>query len=377
MHFTLHLTDRCNMRCTYCYASHGCGVMSGDTARLACDMAIASAVKSGRSVGIVFFGGEPLLCRELIYDTVEYAQSRASEAGVSVYFKITTNGTLLDSEFIGYAASHRMFVALSHDGVRQAHDISRVFADGSGSFDALEEKIPLLLGRLPYSPALMTVTPENVRHFADGVEYLYSRGFRYIITSPDYSASWDDDSMLELRRQYKRLAEFYLTHTLAEDKFYLSPFEVKLASHIRGDAYRHERCELGRHQLSVAWDGGIYPCVQFVGHDEYRIGDVVHGIDEDKRIALYNKNEETKPECEGCMVRQRCNSHCGCLNLQTTGSIGHVSPVLCEHERMLIPIADRLAETLFRRRSAMFIQKHYNDMFPLMSLIEDKIRIMK
>jgi len=244
---------------------------------------------------------------------------------------------------------------------------------GEGTFDLLEDKLTLLLSHLPYSPVLMTVTPDNAVYFADGAEYLYSKGFRYIITSPDYSGAWDDASMMELRRQYKRLAEFYLAHTLAEDKFYLSPFEVKLASHIRGDSYRHERCELGRRQLSVSPDGGIYPCVQFVGHDEYRIGDVYNGIDEAKRRAMYNASEETKEECKGCNAAPRCNYDCGCLNLQTTGSINHVSPVLCEHERMLIPIADRLAETLFRRRSGMFLQKHYNDMFPLLSLIEDTL----
>nr|MBQ4319831.1 SPASM domain-containing protein [Clostridia bacterium] len=375
MHVTLHLTDRCNMRCRYCYSHHGTSTMSAETARKACDMAISTS--GGKPVGVIFFGGEPLLCRDLIYETVEYAESRSKTSGVPVYFKITTNGTLLDSEFVGYACAHRMFIAFSHDGVREAHDACRVFADGSGSYDILEEKMGMLLSRMPSSPALMTVTPETARYFADGVKYLFSCGFRYIITSPDYSGAWDDASMMELKRQYRRLAEFYLERTLAEDKFYLSPFEVKMSSHIRGTAYRHERCELGRRQLSVAPDGGLYPCVQFVGHDEYRIGDAESGIDESRRQMLYERSEEIKPECKDCSAVNRCNSHCGCLNLQTTGSIDSVSPVLCEHERMLIPIADHLAETLYRRRSAMFIQKHYNDMFPVISLIEDRKTILK
>ena len=37
-----------------------------------------------------------------------------------------------------------------------------------------------------------------------------------------------------------------------------------------------------------------------------------------------------------------------------------------------MPIADRLAEELYNKRSEMFIQKHYNDLFPLVSLVEDK-----
>jgi len=370
MHFTLHLTDRCNLRCKYCYVSKGSDVMSAETARRACEMAFDTS--GGKSVGIVFFGGEPLLCRELIYRTVSYAEEQSKRRGIPVYFKITTNGTLLDEEFVSYAAAHRMFIALSHDGVKTAHDGCRVCPDGSGSYDILEEKIPLLLKYLPSSPVLMTVTPKTAPYFALGVEHLYSAGFRYIVTSPDYSAPWSDGDIMELRRQYRHLAQFYLEHTLNEDKFYLSPFEVKLSSHIHGVNYRHERCELGRRQVSVAPDGGIYPCVQFVGHEEYRIGDVRTGIDEQKRNSLYELSESDKPECEGCVLKERCSSHCGCLNLQTTGSVNRVSPVLCEHERMLVPIADRLAETLYRRRSPMFIQKQYNGMFPLISMIEDR-----
>nr|MBQ4320043.1 SPASM domain-containing protein [Clostridia bacterium] len=352
------------------YVSQNTNVMTAETARRACDLAFETS--GGKPVGIVFFGGEPLLCRDLIYRTVSYAEEASKKRGIPVYFKITTNGTLLDEEFVTYAKQHRMFIAISHDGVKAAHDGCRVYADGSGSYDILEEKIRLLLRHLPYSPVLMTVTPKTAPYFALGVEYLYSVGFRYIVTSPDYSARWSDGDMTELRRQYRHLAQFYLEHTLKEDKFYLSPFEVKLSSHIHGENYRHERCELGKKQLSVAPDGGLYPCVQFVGHDEYRIGDVFGGVDEEKRNALYELSEAVKPECEGCVLSERCNSRCGCLNLQTTGSVTGVSPVLCEHERMLIPIADRLAETLYRRRSAMFIQKQYNGMFPMISLIEDR-----
>jgi uncharacterized protein len=40
---------------------------------------------------------------------------------------------------------------------------------------------------------------------------------------------------------------------------------------------------------------------------------------------------------------------------------------------MLLPIADALAEDLYRKRSAVFVQKQYNDMFPLLSLAEDRL----
>jgi uncharacterized protein len=112
--------------------------------------------------------------------------------------------------------------------------------------------------------------------------------------------------------------------------------------------------------------------VQFVGDGEYCIGDVHSGIDEARRLGLYNLNEQDKETCRDCAVKNRCNHHCACLNKQATGDLRKVSPVLCAHERILLPIADTLAEELYKKRSAMFIQKQYNDMYPLLSLVEDK-----
>ena len=40
-------------------------------------------------------------------------------------------------------------------------------------------------------------------------------------------------------------------------------------------------------------------------------------------------------------------------------------------ERALIPVADKLGQRLYERKAPMFIQKHYNTMYPVLSLIDD------
>ena len=69
--------------------------------------------------------------------------------------------------------------------------------------------------------------------------------------------------------------------------------------------------------------------------------------------------------------RARCNNTCGCLNWQATGTINQVSPVLCRYEQMMMPIADRVAERLYRKRDPIFLHKHYNAAYPILSLLED------
>ena len=357
MHYTLHLTANCNMRCHYCYVSPTSVTMTPETARAAVD----SAVKRGhKSIGLIFFGGEPLIYRELIIDIINYTKTYA-DRGIKFYYKMTTNGLLLDEKFMDIAIKEKMYIALSIDGIDKAHNAHRISSDGGPTHEKVEGAAKLLLKSHANAPALMTVNPDTVQYYNESVEYLYALGFQYLICSLNYDAEWDKLALKELKHQYELLADFYYKNTLAENKFYLSPFEVKISSHVHNKTYCHERCELGKWQVSVGPDGTIYPCVQFVGEEKYSIGDVFNGIDEVKRENLFDQNETEKPGCDICNIRARCNHYCACLNKQSTGSINMVSPILCAHERIILPIADKVAERLYETRNTTFLQKHYND----------------
>jgi uncharacterized protein len=347
--------------------------MNDPKAKTDSDMTLATAkatvdlAGNAKRAGIIFFGGEPLLLKDLIYDTVAYARSKEKQGSKCRYFfKITTNGLLLDDEFIDYAKKENMFIAISIDGAKQAHDLHR-----NNSYDKVKAAAKKLLAVKPYSPVLMTIRPDTLSMFADGVKNLFELGFSYVIPSLDYASEWEEEHLPELTRQYELLAKLYIEKTLREDKFYFSPFDVKISSHINNKTYCHERCELGLRQLSVGADGVLYPCVQFVGDDEFSMGNVFDGIDEERRQFLYSRNEEEKPGCAQCVIRARCNHYCACLNRQATGSIDEISPMLCAHERIVLPIADKIAERLYKE-SPLFVQKHYNDFYTLASLVEDR-----
>ena len=370
MHLTLHITNKCNLRCTYCYVAKGEKTMAKKTAFAAVDLAASEK----KPCGLIFFGGEPLIERELIYDIVAYSQKIKKETGQVFYYKMTTNGTLLDEEFLKFSRGINMMVGFSHDGHMQ--DDCRLFGNGEGTAEILAEKIPLLLQYQPYAIAMCTVNPETAQKLSSSVEWLFDRGFRYITISPNYdkSANWDKKTLGLLKAEYKKLAELYIKWTKANMKFYLSCFEMKILSHLRGEKYCEDRCQLGKKQLSVAPDGKLYPCVQFVGDPEYEMGDVFFGIDGEKRKAIEIKGSEVSPVCESCAIKLRCNHTCGCLNRQATGSISDISPVQCAHERMLLPIADSIAEKLYKDRNALFIHKQYNEFYPIISLVEDKTK---
>jgi uncharacterized protein len=289
------------------------------------------------------------------------------------HFKCTTNGVLLDEEFLEFAVASDLLVAMSFDGVREAHDRHRRLADGGPSYDLLLERLKLLLAVRPYASVLMVVNPDTAQYLPESCELLLDLGARYLIVSLNFAADWREEDYRTLEKAYRRLGRLYVKWTRARRKFYLSPFEVKLSSHINCDTYRKERCELGRRQLSVDAEGRLYPCVQFTRGPaaDWCVGTVGQGIDEAARQRIHDASEEEKAVCRECAIKARCNNTCGCLNWQTTGSLNEISPVLCRHEQMLMPIADRVGGVLFKKRDPLFLHKHYNAAYPVLSLIED------
>ena len=372
MHLTLHLTPACNMRCDYCYAPPQDGApMRFEVARQALEL--GARLNTG-SCGIVFFGGEPLLYKELMAQIVECARELERYQAGRFHFKVTTNGTLLDEAFLEFALRQDVLIAMSFDGVPAAQDAHRRLASGMPSAAVLLPKLRLLLAARPYASVLMVVNPDTARHLTDSVSFLLDEGARYVIVSLNYAAPWREEDFDVLRQQYERLGDLYVQWTEQGRKFYLSPFEVKLSSHINQHCYRKERCELARRQLSVNPAGYLYPCVQFVRAgpaSRWCIGQVQHGIDETARTRIHDESEAEKAFCRDCAVQARCNNSCGCLNWQTTGAINGVSPVLCRHEQMLLPIADRVGRRLYKERNPLFLHKHYNAAYPVLSLLED------
>ena len=67
-----------------------------------------------------------------------------------------------------------------------------------------------------------------------------------------------------------------------------------------------------------------------------------------------------KSPCGDCSYNDgRCANECACEHYSATGRIDTPAPALCEHERVMVPIADRVGNTLWRERNPVFMQKLY------------------
>ncbi len=349
MNFTLHLTESCNMDCIYCVHEKQKRRMSEEILYAACELAFSK----GKTAGLCFFGGEPLLEKELICKALDYCRSLSQKTGIPFQCKMTTNGTLLDEAFLRRAKLADMTIGMSFDGLAQT--ISRPYADGSSSLPDAKRAAKLLLRELPHSYAMLTLAPQAVGKFADSVEYLYDLGFRRITATPAYGkrALWTEEQLEMLEDELIAVSAFYAECFRKGEHFYFSPFDAKIRQCITGQNPA-DRCHLGQRQMPVNVDGKIYACTQFIGDEDFCMGDVFHGLDMQKQTAIASRVHVLPEECRECDLRERCTNSCGCLNRLETGDEAEVSPMQCAYERTLIRIADTMADHLYEEDPEKF-----------------------
>ena len=158
----------------------------------------------GRSCGIVFFGGEPLLAPDVIQSTVAHARFLEGQGAARFHFKITTNGLLLDETFLDFAVANDILVAMSFDGVREAHDRHRRLPNGA-PHRRPRPATPPAARPAPYSSVMLVVNPDTAPHLADSVRYLLDVGARYLIVSLNYAAEWSEEHFAVLEDSTARL----------------------------------------------------------------------------------------------------------------------------------------------------------------------------
>ena len=353
MNFTLHLTANCNFACEYCYEKHSLKSMDERTALAACELLFSYGhLKNGFS----FFGGEPMLSRGIIELVTEYCAEKSAAFGGEMRYRMTTNGILLDESFMKLANGRRIEVALSHDGSLQ--DEQRRDRAGRGTAERLEPAIDLLLKYQPNAIAMLTVAQRNAGRLAEAAIWLYERGFSNVNSAIDMrpSVPWTDADIEALAEQYGKLAEYCAARYDSERPLHFLNFESKIAAYL--DDRPCIECRLGYKQPSVAPDGLIYPCNQFLNKPEYAMGNVFDGIDKAAQRRIYEASCAPEYTCRGCALEKRCRHHCACLNHSMTGDMHEVPPVQCAHEQALIRAADRMAELLYERKSPRFMRAY-------------------
>lgn len=357
MNYTLYLTEKCNLNCKYCFEKQkGEKELTFDDIKTIMDREVKFGSKS---CVLTFFGGEPLLKKDLIFDIVNYANKLEKENKIKFKYSITTNGTLIDEKFLKLAKENDFLIGYSLDGNKETQNKNRINYNGDGTYDIVFENAQKLLKSVKKVVAMPVITKNNYMDMTKNVEHLFEIGFKAINCAFDYTANWQDEDLPILKNEYLKLADMYYERLKKGEKIYLQPFDNKISDYIK-EQDCNEKCMLGLKHVEVSSGKKIYPCTQFVGREEYEIGNIETGIDNSKRKNLIKKLQTDENDiCKECKIKKRCKHTCGCLNILTTENPTEVSPLTCENERMIIEVSDKLADRLYKEKIPIFYAKEY------------------
>lgn len=345
----LHIAHDCNLACRYCFAEEGeyhgrRALMSFETGKKALDFLIHNS-GSRVNLEVDFFGGEPLMNWNVVKDLVAYGRSQEKEHNKRFRFTLTTNGVLLNDEIMEFCNREMSNVVLSLDGRKAVNDNMRPFRNGSGSYDMIVpkfQKFAALRGSRDYF-VRGTFTRDNldfsedVLHFADlGFEKL---SIEPVVASPDEPYAIREEDLPKIMEEYDRLAAEYIKRKKEGRGFQFFHFLIDLN---QGPcvAKRLSGCGSGTEYLAVTPWGDLYPCHQFVGMEEFLLGNVDEGI---KNTAVRNEfklcNVYAKDKCRDCFARFYCSGGCAANAHHFHGRITDAYDIGCEMQKKRIECA--------------------------------------
>ena len=347
----LHVSHDCNLRCRYCFADEGAyhsvrEVMSFETAKAAIDFLIRESGKR-KVLEVDFFGGEPLMNLDVVKRTVYYAKEQGAKAGKKFLFTTTTNGLLLDDETIRFFNEEMENVVLSLDGRKEVHDAVRKTVNGKGSYDAVIERIKKFVkarGDKHYY-VRGTFTAKNL-DFAEDVLFLADNGFDSISLEPVVTDIPDlqikEEHLPAIEREYERLCDAYVQREAEGDPFLFFHFHIDL----EGGPCLQKRvsaCGAGNEYFSVVPNGDIYPCHQFAGDKNFKMGSVFEGmIDPALRAKFADSCLFTRKKCGDCFAKFICSGGCSANNYHYCGDIEEPYQMTCAMMKKRIECAMRV-----------------------------------
>ena len=345
----LHIAHDCNLACQYCFAEEGeyhgrRALMSLEVGKKALDFLVAN---SGNRINLEvdFFGGEPLMNWDVVKELVAYGRSLEEPNNKKFRFTLTTNGILLNDDILEFANREMSNIVCSIDGRKEINDKMRPFRGGQGSYDVIVPKFRKVAESRDQMDYYVrgTFTHNNL-DFSKDVAHLADLGFKQIsvepvVAKPEDSYAIREEDIPKILEEYDELAKDLIRRRKEGKGVNFFHFMIDLTG---GPcvAKRLSGCGSGTEYLAVTPWGDFYPCHQFVGQEEFLMGNVFEGItrtdiqDEFKTCNVY-----AKEKCRDCFAKFYCSGGCAANSYNFHGKINDAYDIGCKLQRKRIECA--------------------------------------
>lgn len=315
-------TEECNFRCEYCNQWHKSTYFSKQIQDSILTF-IRKNILSYAGLSIAWFGGEPLLAKNIIVYMSERIQSICRTAKRSYLGSITTNGYDLTPEvFLDlYNCGIRSF-QITVDGFACTHDRYRHLQNGKGSFESIVKNLLAIKNlKLKYfNIAIRTnYTADMLEHASEFIMFLrdnFNNDNRFSVSiqiASDWGGSLSNDTKQSLigLDAYSHLIDLYREYGQGLDY----SFELNSLSTEIGFCYVNSRNFYG-----IKPDGTIIKCTQNLNDPACYIGLVKPGgifdVDECRHVKWLFSHSVAEA-CEKCAYGGICfGSACPMKNIE-------------------------------------------------------------
>ncbi|MBM4068809.1 MAG: radical SAM protein [Planctomycetes bacterium] len=321
---TVFLTNACNLRCSYCYASAGDykGSLDRATALAAVELVVRNTLELGQQEFRVSYhgGGEPTLAWDTLTASALRAEELAKRHGLKVALNLATNG-VLPSWKVDWVARHIHDFSISYDGPAWAQDRQRPTMTGAGSAETVEATLRHLDSHAARYGVRLTVTEETVLRLADIVAYLLKRYSPSTIhLEPLFShgrahakglAAPQAWAFIENYREAERVARQY-----GLELYY---------SGARLDTVTDTFCGVPEGSFNVTPEGLLTSCFEVCHPDDHLADKFFYGgrdastgvftVDQAKLQTLAGHTVRERPECQDCFCKWHCAGDCIAKNM--------------------------------------------------------------
>lgn len=352
----LLLTEKCNLGCGYCLAGTNpkMPTMTDEIAFKTIDLAFE--MKEARSLTFEFSGGEPFMKFELMKKLTKYIHNHPDRNYRNVYVITQTNATLLNPDRVRWLKENNVGVGVSIDGNPKAHNQSRPFLNGSGSFTNVMEGIKLLRKfDVPFS-VIVVLNRFNVDSVENLVDFLIKNNIQSVKINPisyigTARRTWDEFGLTseEVVNWFKKFLNIILNkrHPIYEDN--IATMMKYLISKQRGTRCMRSHCGAGETFQTINANGDIFPCGRATQTPDMAMGNVLINIKSlstpSKSNSIIKQIKNRRPDdldgCMDCHYKQMCQAGCSVQAYEKYGTVRHRTPE-CDFYKTLYPFLMRL-----------------------------------
>lgn len=357
--FHLLTTADCNFRCKYCFESHSKRYMTEHTLKKSIEFIVNPEV-SQKQVHIEFFGGEPLLTPNLVFQGVDYARDLAKKYDMQVSCGIVSNMSLVTTDILDEMKKRGMGFLASYDG-KYSHNDTR----HPNSEQLVADNIKLTLEKGVRCMVALQVVPGHLRELYVNFRSIVDLGINVIALNPVVHGGdrrYNDADWSEMDRQFGIIGEFLVEERMSGKKNPVTWSQMdRQVQAVQMQARNPDKvqnpendwsCGGCKGSLGIDPEGYVTPCHQMAtgwGYDEWVLGHVsTTKTIKDLDSGLRDKFTATKFEdCSECAVL-RC-APCRTINKSITGSEYERAPQHCQFQRLLFTHAIKIHNQLLDR----------------------------